>query len=109
MSIDICANRHGGNAESNAAFRKLEGHIAAQTAEVLAVFVRYAAGLTAEQAEDVLQMHRSSVSARLAELKKSGLLQRKKIGISRNGVPIYERRTNRSGCTAAVLVLREEG
>jgi len=103
-SHDITANRHGGNPESKGAFAKIEDHIAAQTSEVLALYEEHPEGLIGEEVERLTRLRRSSVSARLSELRKRGLLIRKWIGTI-NGKIAYERRSTSSGATAAVLVL----
>jgi hypothetical protein len=105
---DICSNRHGGNSESKAAYRKIEGHIAAQTAEVAALVAAHPEGLTAEETEDLLGIKRSSISARFTELKRFGLIVKKRIGLSPKGEEIYERRKTRSGCSAAVFIYHGE-
>jgi len=71
-------------------------------------------GITAEEIEDLLDMSRSSVSARCSELRKLGYLLPKAIEvIPAGGPPIYEqrpgyeKRRNRSGASAAVLVWNE--
>ena len=104
MLKDICANRRRGNPESRAVFNKIQNHIAAHEAEVLAVLARYREGLTAEQIEETLHLKRSSVSARISELKRRGLVGLKWIGVGKDGRPLYERRKTRSGSSAAVVV-----
>ena len=101
---DICSNRHGGNPESRAAFNKISGHTAAQEAEILSLLASFPGGLISEQIEDALSLGRSSVSARISELKRRGLVGLKDIGDGK-----YERRRTRSGCTAAVVVSKVAG
>jgi hypothetical protein len=102
---DITANKHRGSPESVAAFKRIEGNIAKERARVLSVLVANPGGLIAQEIEDVLEISCCSVSARMAELKKSGLIARKLLRVAPDGKPEYLRRKTRSGATAGVYVV----
>jgi predicted ArsR family transcriptional regulator len=105
---DICARKHRGSPESIAAFGRIEGHIAREQALVFSTLARHKDGLTAQEVEEILELSCCSVSARMAELKKSGAIVRKLAGIDQDGRPVYLRRRTRSGCSAGVYVVKEE-
>lgn len=99
---DICARRHRGNRESvaaNGVTNKLKDR-----ARILARFERLGnAGATCDDIELLLGMSHQTASARMAELKRDGVLVLKPL---RGGNLFeYERRLTRTGATAAVLVL----
>lgn len=105
---DITANRFLSNPESTAAFEAVVPHLNRQTAMVVAAVLSRLDGITAEEIEDLLDMPRSSVSARCSELRKRGFILPKQIEVTPpGGLPVYERRKNRSGSFAAVLVWNE--
>jgi hypothetical protein len=104
---DITANKHRGSPESVAAFKRVEGYIAKEQALVLSVLFAHSGGLTAQEIEDLLGLSCCSVSARMAELKKAGVIARKLLRVSPEGSPVYLRRKNRSGATAGVYIVQE--
>jgi hypothetical protein len=99
---DICASRHRGNSESLAAHSKTD--TLKDKARILARFERLgSAGATCDDIEMLLGMSHQTASARMAELKRDGVLVLKPL---RGGNLFeYERRLTRTGSTAAVLVL----
>lgn len=91
---DVCANKHGGNAQSVAAQEQHGHRRVSQRARVWAfIYSRGEEGATCEEIEIALSMHRSTCSARVSELKNDGLV--KESGRTRN---------TRTGTPAAVLV-----
>lgn len=92
---DICANRHGGNEQSEEAFKSIElsrNKIARKIIEYLAACGPY--GLTTYEASRDLDIAYTTASARLSELKRDGL-------IKANG----DKRKTASGRNAAVYIL----
>lgn len=90
---DVCANRHGGNAESVDAHASIM-----QSAETLRLAIldaiREYGPVTCDEIEVALGMRHQTASARCSELLRDGLLVRS-----------GERRVTRSGRNAAVLVV----
>lgn len=72
MKPDICANRHGGNAESVAANRGTnKGWDRVRILGALSLFT----DATCEEVEDFTGMCHQTCSARFADLKKAGLIE----------------------------------
>lgn len=92
LEDDICRNKHKGNPESEEANLRTNKEI--QRWRIIEAF-KPANELIAEQVEKLTGMRRSTVSARVSELKRDGILM--KTG---------ERRPTSTGCNAAVLRLR---
>lgn len=82
---DICANRHGGNAESVEADKMTDKH--RDRATILAG-LQVVPDATCEEISEGLNMRYTTVSARMSELKREGLIE-----------PTVRRKT-RSGATA---------
>ena len=87
MNPDICANRHGGNQQSELAnARTNKQHDAA---EILGLMEFGSSGdYTCQEASEILKMPYTTASARFSDLKRAGLIE-----------PTVRRKT-RSGCTA---------
>ena len=82
---DICANRHGGDAQSKAAnARTNKGRDAKRILTLLEAFEDF----TCDEASEYLQIPYTTASARFSDLKRAGLIEP------------TERRKTRSGCTA---------
>jgi hypothetical protein len=100
---DICRNNHGGNPESEDANLSTDkdrdrGRIVQQ------LDLTGLAGATCDQLEAALGMSHQTCSARCSELLRDGIAIRKWDQVH----PFrYERRPTRTGCHAAVLVLRK--
>ncbi len=88
--VDICANHHRGNAESNSAFQSIKNRLTEREEHVLDV-IRAHDGVTAEQIADQMGVSVNQISGRCSALKFKGKV--KMIGT----------RLTRSGCKAAVL------
>lgn len=85
MKPDICANRHGGDAQSKASNAMTnKDRDAARILELLRMWGDF----TCQEASDFLEMPYTTASARFSELKSAGLIE-----------PTTRRKT-RSGCTA---------
>lgn len=85
MNTDICANRHGGDAESVAANARTNKE--RDEAKILEL-LRMWGDFTCQEASEFLEMPYTTASARFSELKSAGLIE-----------PTTRRKT-RSGCTA---------
>lgn len=98
MEQDICANRHGGNPESEEAFlRSPEGRHAHQRLIIWTIAKNEGArGITTDEIAERLATTPNVVSGRMSELKRSGFL-----------VPTDMRRVTRMGRMARVLVASE--
>lgn len=72
MKPDICANRHGGNAESVAANRGTNKK--RDAARILAA-LEYIGACACDEVEVLLCMSHQTCSARFADLKKAGLIE----------------------------------
>ena len=82
---DICANRHGGDAQSQSAnARTNKDRDAARILDILGE----CGDFTCEEASQHLKMPYTTASARFSDLKRAGLIE-----------PTFRRKT-RSGCTA---------
>lgn len=89
--FDICENNHGGNAESVAAFKSLNGNeLRSKVMDHIASCGK--AGATCDEIELALGITHQSASARCTELKANG------------DVHSLTTRRTRSGRSAAVLV-----
>ena len=88
---DISKNRHGGNPESENAFKKISPRLPERRKIVLSL-IRNAGskGLTTLEASELLKTTPNAISGRFSELKRDGLIE--KIGT----------RKTPSGCSAAV-------
>lgn len=85
MKPDICANRHGGNQQSQAAnARTNKQRDASRILELLRIWGDY----TCQEASIELSMPYTTASARFSDLKRAGLIE-----------PTVRRKT-RSGCSA---------
>jgi hypothetical protein len=72
---DICVNKHQGNAESEAANRKIDPAKVRDRQRIFGLALeRGELGITLKEAESRLGMLRNSVSGRLSELKALGML-----------------------------------
>ena len=71
MNTDICANNHGGNAESVAANKGANKYGDCKTVLCLLSSHDY----TCEEAEEVTGMSHQTCSARFADLKRLGLIE----------------------------------
>lgn len=87
MNPDICANRHGGDAQSKAANASTNKQ--RDAAEILGLMeFGKSDDYTCQEASDILKMPYTTASARFSDLKRDGLIE-----------PTTRRKT-RSGCTA---------
>lgn len=85
MKTDICANRHGGNHQSQAANARTNKVKDGQRI----LWLMYVAGdQTCEEASEALAMPYTTASARFSDLKRAGLIES------------TERRKTRSECSA---------
>jgi predicted ArsR family transcriptional regulator len=98
MDRDICENRHGGNPESVEAF--LTTPATCRTKQRLAIQTlakqRGLRGITTDEVAQHFDAPPNSISGRLSELKRDGLL-----------VETQQRRQTRMGKMARVLVAKE--
>jgi hypothetical protein len=91
---DITRNYHGGNPESDAAWRSVRGHAGTVRLWVVRYVYRLGArGATCDEIERALDLSHQTASARVTEAKQRGEI-----------VPNGERRRTRSGRHAAVYV-----
>jgi predicted HTH transcriptional regulator len=87
MKTDITKNKHGGNAQSNAAFEKIEGKITRTHLEILHHMSLYkVSGTTSKDIAELFDCHLSAISGRITELKRMGKI--KQIG-RRDGCAVY--------------------
>jgi len=89
---DICANKHGGNLESQEAFLKIKNRRNEQHQRIIGYLTLHP-GLICEELETALRLQRSTISARVSELRKAGIV-----------VPIG-RAPTKSGCSASRLYI----
>ena len=82
---DICANRHGGDAQSKAANARTNKE---RDAKRILRLLGCHNDLTCQEASDILQMPYTTASARFSDLKRAGFIE-----------PTVRRKT-RSGCSA---------
>ena len=98
MEQDICQNKHGGNAESIEAF--ITTPETCRTKQRLAIQLlarqRGLHGITTDEAAEHFDAPPNSISGRLSELKRDGLL-----------VETDKRRVTRMGKSARVLIASE--
>ena len=85
IDFDVCANRHGGNAESIAANRRNAATRANQRASVLAACQR-TNGVTCRELAEEWNVGMNQISGRFSELKQTGEIY--KIGV-RNGCGVF--------------------
>lgn len=92
--FDICANNHGGNAESKDAHASLSG-VSTQLRDQVFSFIQSCGsrGATCDEIEISLGLSHQTASARCSELKERKLVR------------IGEKRKTRSGRSAAALVV----
>jgi hypothetical protein len=107
MQEDICARKSRGSPESREAFAFVEPSIAKEQAKVLAVLAEHPEGLTGQQVEGILGKSCCSISARMSELKKSGLIRCKVAGVYPDGRVRFERRLTKSGASAGVYIVKD--
>jgi predicted Rossmann fold nucleotide-binding protein DprA/Smf involved in DNA uptake len=93
---DVCANKHGGNEESNAANKKVDPFKAAMRELIYQAVVKRGPS-TADEIVTYLGMPYQTVSGRFSDLKIEGRLVR-----------TGERRMTRRNCTAAVFAAAEK-
>lgn len=86
-NTDICANRHGGNQQSELANARTNKQRDAEEILGLMEFGK-SQDYTCQEASDILGMPYTTASARFSDLKRAGLIE-----------PTTRRKT-RSGCTA---------
>lgn len=85
---DVCASRHRGNAESEAAFQRLAPKLSAAQNEVFCVIeLEGPRGLTCKEAAEKLAVGMNAISGRFTELKKAGRI--KPTGERRDGGAAY--------------------
>ena len=73
---DITANRHGGNAESEAAFRRVGMHLTQARAAVLQAVQNAPQGLTCKELAEAWDCGQNAISGRFSELLQAGLIER---------------------------------
>jgi hypothetical protein len=87
MKTDITKNKHGGNAQSNAAFEKIEGKITETQQAILWAMGRFSPnGWTVKDVAEWFVTTPNVVSGRITELKRMGKI--KQIG-RRDGCAVY--------------------
>ena len=87
MKTDITKNKHGGNAQSNAAFEKIEESLTQTHQQILHVMTLYPiSGTTSKDVAEYFDCHLNAISGRLTELKAMGKI--KQIG-RRDGCAVY--------------------
>jgi erythromycin esterase-like protein len=87
MKTDITKNKHGGNAQSNAAFEKIEHRITERHKDILwAMGIMFGKGWTVKDAAQWYHTTPNVVSGRITELKRMGKI--KQIG-RRDGCAVY--------------------
>jgi hypothetical protein len=73
LPFDVCARKHGGNAESRAANRRIHEHKESLRNDVLNMYIRVGfPGLTCQEVALLLDKKMHSISARLRELEELG-------------------------------------
>lgn len=95
MTDDICKNNHGGNEESEEAYRSSSAEQRERMREKVYSFAvrRGTKGITADEVSIASQLVHNRVAPRISELKRDGRL-----------VPTAVRRKTRFGKSARVLV-----
>ena len=86
MKTDITKNKHGVNAQSNAAFEKISGKINTMQQQVAIAINRASAGATSKDIAHWLRRPLNAISGRITELKAMGKI--KQIG-RRDGCAVY--------------------
>lgn len=88
LAEDICAARHGGSAESRAAFAAIAAVLSVARGRVLLVIAESGPnGCTAKEAADKLGVPLNTISGRFSELRKLRLIQ--KTGTRREGSAVH--------------------
>jgi len=85
MKTDITKNKHGGNAQSNAAFEKIEETLTGSQNAVISVISLYKS-VTSKEVAYRLNKPLNAISGRITELKAMGKI--KQIG-RRDGCAVY--------------------
>lgn len=99
---DVCAGRHGGNAESVEAGNTYNVRSKMRDEHWILHWLKYEGPSTCDDLEVGLGMSHQTCSARCSDLKRKGLIKPNPVP----GDPIrYERAPTRTGRMAAVLVL----
>jgi predicted transcriptional regulator len=83
---DITENKHGGNANSTAAFETIENQLKPRQREVHSC-IFWSNGVTCKEIADTLATGMNAISGRLTELKAMGKI---KVVGRRDGCAIYE-------------------
>lgn len=98
MEQDICHNKHGGNVESSDAFHTtpMEHRIRQRMAIRKMALAACSYGITTDEVAQLLSVPPNSISGRLSEMKRDGLL-----------VETDKRRVTRMGKMARVLIASE--
>jgi FixJ family two-component response regulator len=87
MKIDITKNKHGGNAQSNAAFSKLYANLTTRQQQVLgSIAIKGSMGRTCKEIAERHGCGMNAISGRITELKAMGKI--KQIG-RRDGCAVY--------------------
>jgi hypothetical protein len=88
MKTDITKNKHGGNAQSNAAFEKVRAKLGDRQKMVLFQIERWsvAGGVTCREIAEMESCGMNAISGRITELKAMGKI--KQIG-RRDGCAVY--------------------
>lgn len=87
-SVDVCERKHGGNAESQAAFERLSEHLTESRQDVLfAVSKKLDGGATSKEVADALGKPLNAISGRLTELAREGWIER--TGERRDGAAVW--------------------
>lgn len=86
MKTDITSNKHGGNAESVAAYKTIAHTLANRQNDVLSAFLRHPSGMTSKEVAEWLESPLNAISGRISELKAMGKIQQ--VG-RRNGCGVY--------------------
>lgn len=77
MKTDITKNKHGGNAQSNAAFEKIEETLTTRQKTVYSIiYHRYQhAGATCKEIAKIFGVGMNAISGRITELKRMGKIK----------------------------------
>lgn len=87
-TADICQNKHGGNAESQAAFESVEHSITKMQSYVfLEVSKSLSKGITSKEVAEALGKPLNAISGRLTELAREGWIDR--TGERREGAAVW--------------------
>jgi len=72
---DITQNRHGGNANSAAAFETIADTLTNRQNDVLSALLRHPAGMTSKEVAEWLESPLNAISGRISELKAMGRIR----------------------------------